>query len=95
MAIGLHDRALLAGCCDGHLRGALGTFRERHDLLAKLVIAGLRSQVSQRLPHIVLVAPSEGAKVAAPRGATAPRADGGDGVRIAAMTYLIGQERRF
>jgi hypothetical protein len=43
----------------------------------------------------LLVAPSEGAKVAAPGGATAPRADGSDGVRRTAMTNLIGQGRRF
>ncbi|MCU1262233.1 MAG: hypothetical protein JWO80_5118 [Bryobacterales bacterium] len=52
VAIGLHDRALLAGCRDGHQRGALGTLGERHDLLAKLVIAGLRAQASQRLSYI-------------------------------------------
>jgi hypothetical protein len=53
VAIGLHDRALLAGCRDGHLCGALGTFGERHDLLAELGITGLRSQVIQRLSYIV------------------------------------------
>jgi hypothetical protein len=44
MAIGLHDQALLARRGDGHLCSALGTFGERHDLLAKLVIGGLRPQ---------------------------------------------------
>jgi len=50
---------------------------------------------SKTLQAYVLVAPSEGAKVAAPGGATAPRVDGSDGVRKTAMTNLMGQGRRF
>src|SRR5262249_49297345 len=52
VAISLHDATALAGCGDGHLRGAFGAVGERHDLLAKLVIVGLRSQFRQRLLHI-------------------------------------------
>ena len=52
VAIGVHDRALLAGCRDGSLSGALGASGESHDLLAKLGIASLRSQFGHRLTHI-------------------------------------------
>src|SRR5690348_6865982 len=52
MAISLHDRTLLAGCGDGHLRGALRTLRECHDLLAKLVVPGPGSQLDQSLLNI-------------------------------------------
>ncbi len=52
VAVGLHDPTLLAGCRDGHLRSALRTLGERHDLLAKLGIAGLCSQSRQGLLDI-------------------------------------------
>jgi hypothetical protein len=41
VAVDLDNATLLAGCGDGHLRGAFGTLGECHDLLAKLVIADL------------------------------------------------------
>ena len=46
-AIGLDDPGLLAGRGDGHLRSAFGALGSSHDLLAKLVIAGLVSQLGQ------------------------------------------------
>src|ERR1051325_8056996 len=52
LALSLHDQALLAGCGDGRLCGALRTLCECHDLLAKLVVTGLCSQLGQCLPNI-------------------------------------------
>ncbi|HTW65843.1 MAG TPA: ATP-binding protein [Bryobacteraceae bacterium] len=52
MAISLHDQTSLTGCGDGHLCGTLRTLCECHDLLAKLVVPSLGSQLGQSLLNV-------------------------------------------
>ena len=58
MTVGLHDGTSLAGLGDGQLRGALGTFRERHDLLAKLVVASRSAEFRERSAGCTLRRPA-------------------------------------
>ena len=71
LAVVLHEGALPASLRDSQLSGAFGTLGLLHDLLAKLVIAGLLAETGQRLSHVLrfhFLAPGgcgEGARPAA------------------------------
>src|SRR2546426_637761 len=54
LAVSLDDGALPAGLGDGQLSGALGTFRQIHDLVAQLGIAHLLADARQGLRDVRL-----------------------------------------
>src|SRR5262249_4285747 len=49
VAVDGDNRALLAGLGNGQLRGAFGTLRECHDVLAQLVVTRFAAEVCQSL----------------------------------------------
>jgi len=83
VAIDPYDPALLTGGRDGHLRGALGTLGECHDLLAKLVITGLCAPVRSTLAEHRPVPPYAD-RLLPPRAAPQPQRTTGRRRRVRA-----------